>query len=108
MAIWWVYIEAYRQGLVESDEKPVSIEQAVSASYELVCYLDWPLDPGGAAASRSDSRQHVLKADSNIEDDMENAVEATTILFNVMGGLGLFFTGIGALWFVTVYKDKKE
>jgi len=24
-----------------------------------------------------------------------------------MGGLGLFFTGIGVLWFVTVYKEKK-
>ena len=39
---------------------------------------------------------------------MENVVEATTILFNIMGGLGLFFTGVGVLWFVTVYKEKKE
>ena len=39
---------------------------------------------------------------------MENAVEATTILFNIIGGLGLFFTGVGVLWYVTVYKEKKE
>ena len=34
---------------------------------------------------------------------MENAVMATQILAN----LGLFFTGIGILWFVDVYKKKK-
>jgi hypothetical protein len=39
---------------------------------------------------------------------MENAIDATTILFNVMGGLGLFFLGVGLLWFVSVYKDKPE
>jgi hypothetical protein len=38
---------------------------------------------------------------------MESAVEATTLLFNIMGGLGLFFTGVGVLWGVTVYKDKE-
>jgi hypothetical protein len=42
-----------------------------------------------------------------MEDDMDNAVEATTILFNVMGGLGLFFSGVGVLWFVTVFKEKE-
>ena len=26
----------------------------------------------------------------------------------ILGGLGMFFLGIGALWFVTVYKEKKE
>jgi hypothetical protein len=31
-----------------------------------------------------------------------------TMFFNLLGGLGLFFTGIGVLWFGTVYKDKKE
>ena len=39
---------------------------------------------------------------------MENAIDATTILFNVMGGLGLFFIGVGLLWFVSVYKNKPE
>jgi hypothetical protein len=39
---------------------------------------------------------------------MENAIDATMILFNVMGGLGLFFIGVGLLWFVSVYKDKAE
>ncbi len=41
-----------------------------------------------------------------MEDDMENAAVATSILFYVMGGLGLFFTGVGVLWGVTVYRDK--
>jgi hypothetical protein len=41
-------------------------------------------------------------------DEMENAIDATTILFNIMGGLGLFFIGVGLLWFVSVYKDKPE
>jgi hypothetical protein len=40
-----------------------------------------------------------------MEDDMENAAVAVSILFYVMGGLGLFFTGVGVLWFVTVYKE---
>ena len=43
-----------------------------------------------------------------MEDEMDNAVAATTILFNIMGGLGLFFTGVGVLWYVTVYKEQKE
>ena len=43
-----------------------------------------------------------------MEGVMENAIAATTILFNLLGGLGLFFTGIGVLWFVTVYKENKE
>lgn len=39
---------------------------------------------------------------------MENAIDATTILFNLMGGLGLFFVGVGMLWFVSVYRNKPE
>jgi hypothetical protein len=38
---------------------------------------------------------------------MEQALLATQLLFYVMGGIGLFFTGVGVLWFVTVYKEKK-
>lgn len=33
--------------------------------------------------------------------------EVMTMFFQLMGGLGLFFTGVGVLWFVTVYKEKK-
>jgi hypothetical protein len=65
-------------------------------------------DINSLAASLSGSRQHGSQTHSEMEDDMENAVEATTILFNIMGGLGLFFTGVGVLWYVTVYKEKKE
>jgi len=36
------------------------------------------------------------------------ASEIMTIFFQVMSGLGIFFTGVGVLWFVTVYKEKKE
>ena len=43
-----------------------------------------------------------------MEDEMENALLATQLLFNVMGGLGIFFLGVGVLWFVSVYKDKEK
>jgi hypothetical protein len=43
-----------------------------------------------------------------MEDDMDGASAVMTIFFNLMGGLGLFFTGVVVLWFVTVYKEKKE
>jgi len=39
---------------------------------------------------------------------MEQALVPVQLLFFVMGGLGLFFTGVGVLWFVTIYKEKKE
>jgi len=39
---------------------------------------------------------------------MEQALSAVQLLFYLMGGLGLFFLGIGALWFVDVCKKKNE
>jgi len=39
---------------------------------------------------------------------MEKALMAVQILFYTLGSLGLFFTGIGILWFVTVYKEMKQ
>ena len=36
------------------------------------------------------------------------AVEIVTFFYQVMSGLGLFFMGVGVLWFVTVYKEKSE
>ena len=44
---------------------------------------------------------------SEMEDDM-GASEVMTIFFQLMSGLGIFFTGVGVLWFVSVYKEKKE
>jgi len=38
---------------------------------------------------------------------VEQALLAVQLLFYLMGGLGLFFTGIGVLWFVSVYKEKQ-
>jgi hypothetical protein len=35
---------------------------------------------------------------------MENLVA----LGHFLGGLGVFFLGIGALWFVSVYSEKKK
>jgi hypothetical protein len=61
----------------------------------------------GSAASPLGSKQHISIANSEMEDDMENAVDVTSILFNIMGGLGLFFSGVGVLWFVTVFKEKE-
>jgi hypothetical protein len=33
------------------------------------------------------------------------ATDAVQMLFHVLSGLGLFFIGVGVLWFVTVYKE---
>jgi len=35
---------------------------------------------------------------------MEKALIASQLLFYIMGGLGLFFAGVGILWFVSVYQ----
>ena len=37
---------------------------------------------------------------------MEQALLATQLIFNLMGGLGMFFLGVGVLSFVSAYKDK--
>ncbi len=37
---------------------------------------------------------------------MEQALMAVQLLFYLMGGLGLFFLGVGVLWFVDFYKKK--
>jgi hypothetical protein len=39
---------------------------------------------------------------------MEKALLAVQVLFYLMGGMGLFFLGVGVLWFVDVYKKKTE
>ncbi len=39
---------------------------------------------------------------------MDNASEVMALFFHLMGGLGLFFTGVGVLWFATLYRDKKD
>lgn len=39
---------------------------------------------------------------------MEKALIAVQIIFYLMGGLGLFFCGIGLLSLVDVYKKKNE
>lgn len=39
---------------------------------------------------------------------MEQALLATQLIFNLLGGLGLFLLEIGVLWFVSVYKDKEK
>ena len=39
---------------------------------------------------------------------MEHALIASQLLFYILGGLGIFFMGIGVLWFVSVYKIKNE
>jgi hypothetical protein len=43
-----------------------------------------------------------------MEDGMENALTAVQIIFYLMGGLGLFFLGVGVLSFVDAYKKKHE
>ena len=39
---------------------------------------------------------------------MEQAALATQVLFNLMASLGLFFLGVGVLWFVSIYKEKEK
>jgi hypothetical protein len=43
-----------------------------------------------------------------MEKNMEQAQLATQLLFNLLGGLGIFFLGIGMLWFVSIYKNKEK
>ncbi len=39
---------------------------------------------------------------------MEHALIASQLLFYILAGLGIFFIGIGVLWFVSVYKSKNK
>lgn len=39
---------------------------------------------------------------------MEKALVAAQILGQILGGLGLFFLGVGMLWAVSVYKKKNK
>jgi hypothetical protein len=39
---------------------------------------------------------------------MEKALLATLLLFYLMGGLGLFFLGIGVVWYVSLIKEKDK
>ena len=39
---------------------------------------------------------------------MEQALIATQLLFYTMGGLGMFFLGIGAVWFVSLYAENEK
>jgi hypothetical protein len=40
---------------------------------------------------------------------MDTAAQVMEMVFlHILGGMGLFFTGVGVLWFVTVYKQKRE
>ncbi len=43
-----------------------------------------------------------------MEDDMDPFQAIEMVFLHILGGLGLFFTGVGVLWFVSVYKEKKE
>lgn len=38
---------------------------------------------------------------------METALSAVQLPFYLLSGLGLFFTGVGMLWFVSVFKAKQ-
>jgi len=39
---------------------------------------------------------------------MEKALLATQLLFYLLGGLGLFFLGVGVLWYVSLIKGKDK
>ena len=49
--------------------------------------------------------KHGSRSCRDIEDDMpEGAVFASDFLSNI----GIFFLGVGVLWFVSVYKDNQQ
>jgi hypothetical protein len=37
---------------------------------------------------------------------MEGKMEQLQVIGQFFGGLGMFFLGVGVLWFVSVYKEK--
>ena len=39
-----------------------------------------------------------------VENAMEQSLMATQLLFYLLGGLGIFFLGVGSLWFVSVHR----
>ena len=39
---------------------------------------------------------------------MSQGLLAVQLLFYLLSGLGIFFVGIAALWFVSIHKDKKD
>jgi hypothetical protein len=39
---------------------------------------------------------------------MEDGMEQLAVIAQFFGGLGIFFMGVGVLWFVSVYKERKE
>jgi hypothetical protein len=39
---------------------------------------------------------------------MEGDMEQLLVVAQFFSGLGIFFLGVGVLWFVSVYKEKKE
>jgi hypothetical protein len=43
-----------------------------------------------------------------VEGDMEKVLPAVQLLFYLLGGLGLLFTGIGVLWFADIYNKKNK
>ena len=59
---------------------------------------------GGSAGNR----WHGSNIHGEMECDMSQALLAVQLLFYLLGGLGLFFMGIGALWFVDIYKKMNE
>ena len=54
------------------------------------------------------SRWHVSQTHVGTENIVEHALQPVQLLFYLLSGLGLFFLGVGALWFVSVYKDKEK
>lgn len=49
-----------------------------------------------------------IQASTTTELHMNGPAEIMELFFHLMGGLGLFFTGVGVLWFVSVYKEKSQ
>ena len=59
---------------------------------------------GAVSRTARENRIRKYTTESDMEDDMQNLV----LLGQAALGLGVFFMGVAALWFVSVYQEKKK
>ena len=71
-------------------------------------HADLLLKLSGYAAILRVNRSLGLQIQGEMEEDMGQALVATQLLFYLLGGLGLFFVGIGVLWWVSVLAQEKK
>ena len=76
--------------------------------YNLPIHADLFLKLCGRAAVLLVNRSLGLQIQVEMEQDMGQALVATQLLFYLLGGLGLFFVGVGVLWWVSILAQEKK